>query len=176
MKKEKSRLEEIRQSINDYVQRMSEINTAITDVNEKHSVLEDQIKNYTDLDNESGYLQLKQELRAIEDRLEFLQIKKNALKVSDSVLEADRAIFRDEQGKILSDIRNKVDIKISELMDIMANLRADFNELDALLDLWSATYGQPPNIQRGFLADNTGILIAVDDFNRQITAIKNYKK
>lgn len=168
MKEKKNSFEDIRQSINDYASQMNEVNSAIQSEKEKHSILKDQLTNYTDLDNESGYLKLKQEMRSIEDRLEFLQIKKRALIPTESALEADRVKFREEQIRITSTVHDKVLAKLIVLIDTIDSMKTNYQELFELMDLWSATYHQPTNITKGFLGDTTGILTAVDAFVRNI--------
>ena len=169
MKKEISCLDEIRQNMNTYIQQMNEVNSAIQTEKEKYSALEEQIRNYTDLDNEAGYLKLKKNIKTIEERIEFLELKKKALSRSESEIEADRAKFRQEQNRITSSVRDKVIEKAQELIDIMSGIRADYNEINELLDSWSATYREIPNVTRGFLNDDTGILIATDNFAKNIS-------
>lgn len=164
MKKEQKNLNEIRQNISNYTQQMLEVNSAIQAETEKHSSLEEQIKNYSDLNNEAGYLKLKKDIRDVEDRLEFLEMKKEALSLNESTLESDRTKFRQELNRINSSGKDKIIAKTHELIAIMNDIKADYSELNELMDSWCVTYNQPLNIQRGILSDTTGTLSTLDIF------------
>lgn len=166
-------LDEIRAGITKYTQALADIDTLITSETNKKNGLMEQIDNYADLDNESGYLTLKQELRTCEDRIEFLGRRKRAVAINESDLESDRIRFRQEQEKMIISGREAVIAKVTELLDVMDDLDKDVNALDALMNSWTITYKQQAPIQRGYLADNTGILMAVAPFVKSMKAKLN---
>lgn len=163
-------LNEIRDNISGFKQSIADIDILITnEIHKKNGIIE-QIDNYTDLDNESGYLALKQELRTSEDRIEFLEKRKRAVSINEADLEADRIRFRQEQEKMITSGREAVITKVTELLETMDRLEKDVESLDRIIDLWTITYKQQAPIQRGYLSDNTGILMAVVPFAKSMKA------
>ena len=160
-----SALIEITKSISNHNKAVADIDNDINAEKDKFESLKSQIESYSNMDDEEGYLSLKQALRASEDRLEFLQKKRKAVsKVDEATLEADRSKFRKMQSNAINSGKDRLAPLLAEICQVSKEIEAELVAIDEAVNTWTMTYGQARPIQSKYLGDPSGTLPFVSQF------------